>query len=116
MKLAIVGSISLADNAEAAAIIEKVLDQYQPALVISGGAPGIDTMAEAAAKARGIPTSIHLPRASAWEFYKARNLKIAMECEHLVRIVSADSSTYGSGWTRDQAKKLGKPTEEYIVG
>src|SRR5690348_8728135 len=49
MKLAIVGSVDLAGNAEAIAHIERALDKYQPTLVISGGADGIDTMAVRAA-------------------------------------------------------------------
>ena len=115
MKLAIVGSTNLGQHPAAVALIERLLDQHQPTLVISGGAPGIDTLAEQAALRRGIPTSIHRPKAKGWPYYKARNLKIAEECEHLVRIVASTSKTYGSGWTRDQAVKLGKTTEEHLI-
>lgn len=115
MKLAIVGSVNLEGHPGAAALIEGVLDQYQPTLVVSGGAKGIDTMATAAALARGIPISEHLPVGRGWPAFKARNLLIAQECDRLVRIVSSTSKTYGSGWTRDRAREMGKPTEEYII-
>ena len=115
MKLAIVGSVSLAGDPRAAALIEKLLDQYTPSCVISGGAIGIDTMAVDAAKRRGIATSVHLPTRQAWPAFKVRNLRIAEECDQLVRIAAKNAKTYGSGWTRDRAKEMGKPTEEYII-
>lgn len=65
MRLAIVGSCSLAGNVAAAQIIEQVLDKYKPDVVVSGGAVGIDSMAEAAANVRGILTCIYLPKAKA---------------------------------------------------
>lgn len=40
MKLAIVGSVSLAGSAEALRIINEVLDRYAPTIVMSGGAEG----------------------------------------------------------------------------
>ena len=116
MRLAIVGSTKLAGNKEALRIIEEVLDHYQPTVVVSGGAEGIDLMAEEAATRRGIETKIHLPKVAGWENgYKPRNLLIAKDCDVLVRIVASDAQTYGSGWTRDRAVDLGKPTKEFVV-
>lgn len=115
MKLAIVGSTELEGNPDAAAIIEQVLDAYEPMLVISGAARGIDTMAVEAAKARGIDYKEYPAILPAWEYYKARNLLIAQECDCLVRIVWKWSKTYGSGWTRDRVKEMGKSTAEYVV-
>ena len=89
-----------------------MLEGNRPELVISGGAAGIDTMAEEVATMLGIPTRIFMPEGRGWPLYKARNLKIATECDHLWRIVSARTKTYGSGWTRDRAAEMGKPTEE----
>lgn len=115
-RLAIVGSVSLAGNGEAREAIEQVLDRYRPALVVSGGAKGIDSMAAAAAKRRGIPVKEYLPAVPSWEGgYKPRNLLIAQNCDALVRIVAVGSTTYGSGWTRDRARELGKPTEEIVI-
>ena len=116
MKLAIVGSTLLTDNPEAIEIIEDVLDKYKPTIVISGGAEGIDIMAEEAAIRRGIETKIFLPKVARWrDGYMPRNLLIAEECDILVRIASAKSKTYGSGWTRDRARVMGKLTEEFVV-
>jgi hypothetical protein len=113
MILAIVGSCCLAGDPAAYIVIDDVLTRYSPSRVVSGGAPGIDSMAKERCDARSIPCEEFLPKVKRWEGgFKPRNLKIARACDALVRIVSARSSTYGSGWTRDQAAKLGKPTEE----
>ena len=41
--------------------------------------------------------------------------RIAEDCDELVRIADSCSRTYGSGWTRDRASTLGKPTAEYVL-
>lgn len=116
MKLAIVGSTELSGNGRAMLTICGVLDRLRPELVISGGAKGIDSMAVAEAESRGIPTLVFRPTVRNWEFgFKPRNIQIAEACDHLVRIFSPTSRTYGSGWTRDYAARLGKPTEEYGI-
>lgn len=117
MRLAIVGSTLLGGNAEAKRIIVEALDRYQPTVFVSGGASGVDTMAELEARLRGIPCTIFHPRNKRWApaGYKERNLAIAQNCDALVRISAAGATTYGSGWTRDRAKELGKPTEEFVV-
>lgn len=116
LKLAIVGSTELVGNQQALAIIENVLDRYQPTLVISGGAEGIDKMAVAAARARGIECEEKLPKVKNWEHgFKPRNIEIATACDQLVRIAKRGSKTYGSGWTRDYAANLGKFTEEFVI-
>lgn len=116
MILCIVGSVSLEGNPVAEARIEEVLDRLRPAKVISGCARGIDSMAEAAAKRRGIPFEGFPPKVKRWrDGFMPRNLRMAEECTYLVRIVSSLSRTYGSGWTRDRAKEMGKPTEEFVV-
>ena len=56
------------------------------------------------------------PKERNWERgFKPRNIQIAEACDVLVRIAKKGSKTYGSGWTRDYAASLGKPTEEFIV-
>lgn len=115
MKLAIVGSIRLKDNKEAQDKIESVVNTYKPDEVVSGGAIGIDTMAANYAESVGIPTKIFYPRKQEWWYFRERNVKIAKYCDRLVRIVSSKSKTYGSGWTRDYAAKLGKHTEEFVI-
>ena len=115
VKLAIVGSVKLAGNRDAQAIIELVLDAHRPEWVVSGGAAGVDSMAEQEAIRRGIQVLIYRPSQQTWKKFKERNLRIAESCDRLVRIVARHSKTYGSGWTRDRAAEMGKPTEEYIV-
>lgn len=116
VRLAIVGSVSLADNPSAAQIIQDVLGRLAPVCVISGGAAGIDTMAADAARLRGWDLVEYLPETRRWhDGFMPRNLLIARDCEGLVRIVAHDSTTYGSGWTRDRAAEMGKPWEEFVV-
>lgn len=118
MKLAIVGSTSLDGNPSALQLIRQIFDRYQPTTFISGGAVGIDTMAEEEARRRGILRDIRRPRVPSWGApggFRERNQEIADRCDVLVRIVASTSKTYGSGWTRDRAAAQGKHTEEYKI-
>lgn len=114
VKLAIVGSTSLAGREDVYRVIHFALVHSGAELLISGGAEGVDTMAAEVATMLGIAVHEHLPEGRGWRFYQPRNLKIAQECDHLVRLVAHDSKTYGSGWTRDRAKEMGKPTNETV--
>lgn len=122
--LAIVGSLSLEGNDEAEQLIRNILTTRLAACpiakVISGGARGIDSMVVTIAKGMGIPTEEFKPKRQAWlrdspDGFWARNIKIAQECDELVRIVASDSRTYGSGWTRDLVRGMGKPTENFTI-
>lgn len=115
MKLAIVGNRILASSSDAEKAIEDVLDKYNPNEVVSGGAVGIDSMAAKAAKRRGIALKEFLPEKKGWNYYRVRDVKIAKYCDALVRIYSSKSTTYGSGWTADYARRLGKPVEEFRI-
>jgi len=120
MKLAIVGSTSLVGNEEAREIIAEQIRLRSPHYVISGGALGVDTMAVEVARAMGIPTLVYRPEVQRWDGgdrigFKQRNRQIAEACDELIRIAAKDARTYGSGWTRDEAARLGKPTVEFVV-
>ena len=123
MILAIVGSGLLVDHSEAWRLIREAFRKYDPDGFTSGGAKGIDSMAEEYARLnwRDIPEDrifIFKPIVHRWEGpggFRARNLLIAEKCDALVRIVSSRTKTYGSGWTRDRAKEMGKPTEDFVV-
>ena len=119
MRLAIVGSRSLDGNPEALSVIRTVLDAYQARhtalVVVSGGAVGIDRMAAAEARRRGLEVVEHMPAGATWRHYRERNQRIAEDCDELVRIADPRSRTYGSAWTRDRARELGRPTTEYAI-
>jgi hypothetical protein len=40
--------------------------------------------------------------------YQGRNALIATDCTHLLRVAARSSRTYGSGWTADEAQRLGR--------
>jgi hypothetical protein len=89
-----------------------------PDALVSGGAKGVDTWAEGQAQALGLVTIIHHPIVHGWAIpggYRDRNLRIAHDCDYLVRIACRDSSTYGSGYTADVAQRLGKPVERITL-
>ena len=113
--LAIVGSVSLEGNEEAYKIIDTFIENFGLDKIISGGAVGIDSMSIEIAMSYNIPFEEFLPVRQCWPEFKKRNLLIAQKCTHLLRIVSKNSKTYGSGWTRDRVKELGKPTIEYAI-
>lgn len=113
VRLAVVGSTSFEelyglDIAEW--IIKRALVHFDPEVVISGGARGVDRLAEKLAIDHGFRTTIHDPAHPRWEphGYKDRNLRIAQDCTHLIAIRCRASTTYGSGWTYQQTKRLGK--------
>lgn len=115
--LAIVGSVKLNQEqvAQAHQIMVDVLEKHKPEAVVSGGAEGIDSLAEFTAAEFGIPAIVCKPAQQRWAYFAPRNLIIATLCYHLVRIVTPTTTTYGSGWTRDQAEKLGRTTEEHVL-
>lgn len=110
--LAIIGSTKFQNPEalkQAEELIEKAIKNLKPDLVISGGAVGIDTLGVKIAKKHDINIKEYLPENPRWQpnGFKERNLLIANNCTHLLRIVCKDSKTYGSGWTHDRAKELG---------
>lgn len=125
MRLAIVGSTCLEGNESVRALIVEIIREYQARLtrgedfvVVSGGAIGVDRMAERAAKGHSISTAIFEPGDAIWDGrhgFKVRNLRIARYCTDIVRIVCIHRKTYGSGWTRDRARELGKRCREFRV-
>ncbi|MBQ1047827.1 hypothetical protein KBX50_05060 [Micromonospora sp. C51] len=114
--LAIVGSTWFADVTAfdtARTEILGVFHRRRPDAVVSGGAPGIDSLAARLAREHGIPVQEHLPRQRRWAGeggFEERNLLIARDCTRLMRIACRWSPTYGSGWTLEQARRLGADT------
>jgi len=123
MILAIVGSSQLTpvQTQTTQWMIACVLDSLVPEQVVSGGAKGVDTLAEMEAHLVGAFFQAILPQHQSWEGgnglpgYKARNIQIADICDQLVCIRSKTAETYGSGWTADYAEGLGKPVRRLYV-
>ena len=95
--------------------------------IVSGGAKGVDSIAEEVAKSIGLGTEIFKPEVEQWEDekgkigYRTRNIKIAERCDILycLPIITRSEKCYhckldhqvgGGCWTLKQAKKLGKQT------
>lgn len=118
--LAIVGSVALAGNDEAPKLVAEAFDTHRPRRIVSGGAAGVDSMAEDEGKRRGFrepdTMTIHRPRGKGWAYYKARDQLIANDAECLVRIFAGTARTYGSGWTANQAEKRGARVWRIKVG
>ena len=56
--------------------------------IVSGGAKGIDTIAENVAQQLGIEFRKFAPKSQTWEHFKERNLKIANMCNRVVSFVN----------------------------
>jgi len=112
MRLAVVGSTKFHKDERAkdwaASYIQRVLNKYEPEVVISGGAIGIDQLAATLAAFEDIKVIEHLPFKPEWYYYKKRNILIAQDCTHLLAVKHYCSTTNGSGWTADYAESIGK--------
>lgn len=112
MRLAIVGSRLFAEDkvraSHAREFIVWVLEKYQPELVVSGGAKGIDRMGVQEARLHNIPFEEFFPIGYNWEAFKARDMQIAERCTHMVAIIHMNSRTRGADWTAKYAESIGK--------
>lgn len=133
MKLAIVGtSVDLSEN-EDRAIREKItliLKDYAPleTTIISGGAKGVDSIAQEMALVLGFAVKPILPLGIGWKFNKARNIEIAEECDKLICITVPvhtekcyhhakleDHQKTAGCYTLKKAKEMNKPCELIII-
>lgn len=112
MILAIVGStdLTLHQRQTAKRVIRGIIGLYVGVRVISGGAAGVDDIAESVACDEGCFMQSVRPKNQRWEpeGFKDRNMVIAHMCDVLWSIRSEQSKTYGSGWTADYAQEIGK--------
>lgn len=114
MKIAIVGSRDFPNKKKVETYVSMLNTRYPGGVtVVSGGAKGVDTWAEKAAKLAGIPTQI-IP--AEWDKYGKsagflRNGLIVEEAERVVAFWDGDSR--GTLDTIRKATKAGKPVEIY---
>lgn len=108
MKVAVVGSRGL--NVDLAEYIPQGVTE-----IVSGGAKGIDTLAEQYALRHNIPVKIFKPNTKLlgkWA-YLARNDQIVKEADVIVAIWDGESR--GTYYTINQAKKHNKPVHVHII-
>lgn len=110
MKLAIVGDRNYKDYKKFTKRVDKFIEKEgRPTLIVSGGARGIDHMAEKYAKKRKIPTKIF--HADWKTFGKAagpmRNVEIVNECTHVLAFLGEGSK--GTASTIRIARNVHKP-------
>ncbi len=131
MRLAIVGSTRFTDPDAPRLATELIIHKirlFTPEVIISGGAKGVDSIAETIARQFGYDPEIHLPKSNRWApyGYEERNRIIADRCTHLLALRDCGSKsngwmetsahgTYGSGWTADEAERLGKVVERIVL-
>ena len=97
---------------------------------ISGGAKGVDEIAEFVAKCLDVERTIFKTEQHNWEGYKKRNMQIAQACDELYCITttlkpkgkkcyhhdpSQDHTKTAGCWTMSEALKLGKPAQLMVV-
>lgn len=107
MKVAVIGSRSI-KNADISQYIPKEATE-----IITGGAVGVDRLAEREARLRGIALTVFKPdyEAHGKSAPLVRNKLIAKECDMLIAFW--DGSSRGTVFTWRYAEKLGKPVKIY---
>ena len=133
MNVAIVGTSKLTDKEkiEAYKLVNLILDSYTNQItVVSGGAVGIDMVAESVAIHRGLKTDIIKPKGHFVEDYMSRNRDIALKAHDLYCITTKAIKTtkcYHHGkeprdhqktagcYTMAHALDMHKPCELFII-
>lgn len=107
MKIAVVGSRSI-KNADISQYIPKEATE-----IITGGAVGVDKLAEREARLRGITLTVYKPdyETHGKSAPLVRNKLIAESCDMLIAFW--DGSSRGTVFTWRYADKLGKPVKIY---
>ena len=87
MKVAIVGTTAKLTEKEEQVMRQEItiiLKKYPlDAIIISGGAKGVDALSLEIAKKLGFKTQEYSPEKNEWKYYKKRNLQIANDCDEL---------------------------------
>ena len=131
LKVAIVGISKPLSVVHVNVMIHTLLGSYDPRKdeIISGGAKGVDSFVQKAAKSLGFPVRIFTPKTETWLDFKARNLLIAEECDVLYCItnktyskmcyhhgdIHQDHQKTAGCWTMNKAIELNKPCSLFVV-
>ena len=126
MKIAIIGSRSWNNHDIFYKQVTNDLIDNKPTVIISGGAIGVDTMAEQYAREHNIPIQIIRPDYKNIEMNQKygkdkwgkiapleRNKIIANECDMMIAFILDNSS--GTMFTIKEAQKLGKKVIMHLV-
>jgi hypothetical protein len=123
--VAVVGSVDITDaQLKWAEHYIHMIISYEGALtgdgnlgLVSGGAKGIDLLAESCAETFRIPSKIFEPSQRRWapNGFMERNIEIVKACHVLYRLSTEQSKTFGSGWTYNYAKSLGKTVYPIVL-
>ena len=128
MKIAIVGSSHLTEEEEIKVrkyceyILTRTLKENRNQVLVSGGANGVDKIAEDVADYFSIKTEIYKPKKQETEYFRERNEKIAEVCDVLYSIATPVKKTEcyhcdkmtpkhertGGCWTGKMARDKGK--------
>lgn len=108
MKIAVVGSRGL--QVDIAGFIPEGATE-----IISGGARGVDALAEAYARKAGLPLRVFLPdtRLLGKMAYFVRNDQIVDAADVVVAIW--DGKSRGTRYTIERARKMNKPVEIHLI-
>jgi hypothetical protein len=129
-KLAIVGSSRAGTEVEER--IKSLITDYvtlygQKLVIVSGGASGVDSIAEKIAKELGVATETYLPKTANKEGYRDRNQQIAENSNEVISIALPTTSTRcyhcdedhertGGCWCKNMAKEKGRIGRTVVVG
>lgn len=133
MRIGIVGtSINLTEGEErdVRQTIAYILTKYNPqdTTIVSGGAKGVDNIAQEIGLGLGFAVKPIFPMGIGWEAYSKRNIEIAEDCEKLYCVsipkrkvtcyhhdTPQDHEKTAGCWTLKKAKELGKETELMVT-
>ena len=137
MKVAIVGtSHNMTENEErdVRQNIAYILKDFKPieTTIVSGGAKGVDTLAQEIALSQGFAIKPLIPMGIGWDANKARNLEIANDCEQLFCITIpfykdcgreqcyhhkplGDHQKTAGCWTMNKVLELKKPCKLFVT-
>lgn len=113
MKVAIVGSRNWPYRSAISFYVQKIAREHPKAVIVSGGAEGVDKWAEETARVCGLAVEIYLPD---WKTHgraagPIRNRSIVEAADKVVAFWDGESR--GTKSSINLAKKLGKPLEVF---